>query len=93
MMTNLSRDDLIGILSAIIPPRIPVEVDLWSSAEVAQFLKCSQSQVLERYAPLPDFPKTIRLPSVTAKKGHPRWKAKDIIEWAGKYAESANRNA
>lgn len=72
---------------------IPVDVDLWSSDEIAAYLKVSAFQVMNRYAPLPDFPKAIRLPTGTGSKGFPRWKAKDVIAWAEKHQEKERRRA
>lgn len=69
---------------------IPVEVDLWDADTIAQFLKVSKHQVMQRYAPLPDFPAAARLPA-KGGKGHPRWKAAEVIKWAEKYFE--NRKA
>lgn len=67
--------------------KIPLSVDLWSSAEIGFYLKLSPRVITERYAPLPDFPKAIRLPSSSGGHGHPRWRARDIIAWAGKYQD------
>ena len=66
-------------------PSIPVNVDLWDSETIAAYLKCSVSQVMQRYAPRPDFPRTIRLPS--DRRGSPRWKATEVIEWAESFRE------
>jgi hypothetical protein len=43
-------------------PAIPLAVDLWDIATVAQFLKREAKVVRERIAVLLDFPKAIRLP-------------------------------
>ena len=64
---------------------IPVEVDLWDAATIAQFLKVKPAQVLERYACLPSFPNPIRLPTPSGGNGHPRWKAAEVISWALKH--------
>jgi hypothetical protein len=65
---------------------IPVEIDLWDVSVIAQYLKRDPSVVRERICCLPDFPKAIRLPS-TRGKGHPLYKAKEVIQWAEKYQE------
>ena len=81
--------DLIQVYEAIIRmqrPLIPVDVDLWDSETIAAYLKCSASHVMQRYAPLPNFPQTIRLPT-GGSRGTPRWKASEVIEWAEKYKE------
>lgn len=94
-MTDLEK--LADLVAERIRPAIPVDVDLWSAKEVGAYLKVSARQALERYAPLPDFPKPVRLPSTdpraaaqpgkskTKGKGHPRWQAKEVIAWALKH--------
>jgi predicted DNA-binding transcriptional regulator AlpA len=67
-------------------PYIPVDVDLWDSIYCAAFLKCSKEHFMQRYAPRPDFPQSVRLPS--EKRGTPRWKAIEVIEWASTFQES-----
>ena len=66
---------------------VPIELDLWSSTEVAQYLKVSEKQVTDRIACLPSFPCAIRLPTGEKGRGHPRWEAADVIEWARKFKE------
>lgn len=66
---------------------IPVEIDLWDAQSVGAYLKVEKEQVLARYAPLPDFPNAIRLPSPTGGRGRPRWKAREVVAWAEKYQE------
>lgn len=69
--------------------RIPLAVDLWGYAEIADYLKVGVAQVAERYAPLPDFPRAIRLPSTGIRRGHPRYKAAEVIAWAVKHQDRA----
>lgn len=61
---------------------IPAEIDLWSARECGAYIKVSPRQVLERYAPLPEFPRPIRLPSVGGGRGRPLYKAREVIAWA-----------
>ncbi len=68
-------------------PRIPVDVDLWSTKEIGLYLKRSPEVVAERIVTLPDFPQAIRLPSGKGR-GRPLWKARQVIAWAEKYQES-----
>ena len=65
--------------------RIPLAVDLWSNAEIAAYLKCDPRQVSERYSGLPGFPRAIRI----GGKGHPRYKAAEVIAWAEGQTEKA----
>jgi len=84
-------DQLAAAVAARISPAIPLDIDLWSAAEIAAWLKVGTDQVLERYAPLPDFPKAIRLPTPDGGRGRPRWKAAEVIAWAEKYKDSTGR--
>jgi prophage regulatory protein len=65
---------------------IPIQYDLWDSGTIANYLKVSPKHVLQRYAPLTDFPQPIRLPS-DKRAGQPLWKAAEVIAWAEKYQE------
>jgi predicted DNA-binding transcriptional regulator AlpA len=85
-MTESEIEALADALAAR-QPRIPIEVDLWGTKEIAAYLKMIASQVGQRYAPRPDFPKAIRLPTHDGHRSHPRWKAVDVIAWAEKYLE------
>lgn len=67
-------------------PGIPVSIDLWDVATVAQFLKRDPAVTRERITCLPDFPKAIRLPSGKGR-AHPLYKATEVIAWAGTYQE------
>lgn len=65
---------------------------LWDTADVAAYLCCSPHQLLNRFRPMTGFPKAIRLPSLNAgetSRGNPRWKAREIIEWASQHQEHA----
>lgn len=84
--TNLI-DQLATALAGRITPAIPVDIDLWSSEEIARYLKRDRRQVIERIAALPDFPKAIRLPTTGARGSNPLWKAAEVIAWANKYQE------
>ncbi len=79
-------DKLATALAKHLRPSIPITVDLWDVATVAQYLKRDPSVVRERITCLPDFPKAIRLP---AKQGraHPLYKAAEVIAWAETYRE------
>lgn len=77
---------LANMLGQQFKPAIPVDIDLWDVSTIASFLKRSDSNVRERICPLPDFPKAIRLPSLNGR-GHPLWKAAEVIAWAEKYRE------
>ena len=82
---------LADLLGKQLRPTLPVDIDLWDVSTIALFLKRSDSAVRERICPLPDFPKAIRLPS-QGGRGHPLWKAKEVIEWAEKYRETRTKS-
>jgi len=73
-------------LEKIERPIIPAD-DLWDAKTVAAYLKKGKQQVLERYAPLPDFPQAIRLPLPTGGRGHPLWEEAEVRAWARKHKE------
>jgi len=80
-------DQLAAAVAERITPTIPIDIDLWGAAEIGAYLKMGSRQVLERYAPLPDFPKAIRLPTQGGGFGQPRWRATEVIAWAERYQE------
>lgn len=67
-------------------PAIPLSVDLWDIAIIAEFLKRDPQVVRERMACMPSFPKAIRLPTKNGR-AHPLYKAKEIIEWTEKFRD------
>lgn len=85
MNTNITQ--LAEQIAHYIRPAIPLSVDLWDAETISSYLKVSARQVRERYAIMPGFPQAIRLPSGGTEKGHPRWKAEEVIAWAEKYQE------
>lgn len=65
----------------------PTEIDLWDADTIATYLMVTPRQVTERIVVMPDFPNAIRLPTITGSKGHPRWKAVEVIAWVHQYRE------
>ena len=90
-MQTISNDErLLQVLERItdkLNAAVPLDIDLWSSDQIAAYLKKDRRKVMERIACLPDFPRAIRLPSTTGGKGQPLWKAKEVIAWAESYQE------
>lgn len=69
-------------------PAVPIDVALWDASDIAGYLRRSASVVREHIACLPGFPKPIRLPARGGTgRGHPLWKAKEVIAWAESYSE------
>jgi hypothetical protein len=83
--------NIIDLLAAAVAkqvrPAIPIDIALWDIATIAAYLNRGESQVRERMACLPDFPKAIRLPSANTTRGHALYKAKEIIAWASKFQD------
>lgn len=79
--------EAIETLRDMVSPQIPLSVDLWDARHAAAYLKVKPRQITERYALRPGFPPAIRLPTKNGR-GHPRWRAIDIIEWAEKHMDT-----
>ncbi len=65
------------------------EEALWTSADVARYLRYSVKHFTDRIATLPDFPKPARFPAVRGGKGHARWNPEEIRSWFEKHREAA----
>jgi len=75
-------EDLAAAIARHTARRIPLAVDLWSVSEIADYLKCSERYVLDNYAARTDFPSAVRLPGKGTRRGHPRYRAAEVIKWA-----------
>jgi hypothetical protein len=88
---DTNEPDLIDRLAAAVAerirPQIPFEYEMCDVATIAAWMKLSESQVRERLAPQPDFPKAIRLPTTSGGKGHARYRAKEVFAWMMKYQD------
>lgn len=82
LLTKLASE-----LAKHLRPAIPVAVDLWDLATIAQFLKRDDQVVRERIVCLPSFPKAIRLPTIGGTRSRPLWKATEVIAWTEQYRE------
>ena len=78
----MNAEQLIAFIEQQTKPQIPITVDLWSVKEIAAFLKMSESSVRERIVTADGFPKPKRL-KTNRGLSHPRWKAAEVIRWAG----------
>lgn len=81
-MENIELIDRIAdaVVDRMQPP-VPMSVRLWDAKTIATYLHRSPAVVLERVVTLPGFPAPFRLPTQTASKGQPLWKAAEVIEW------------
>ncbi|WP_141202414.1 hypothetical protein [Thiomonas delicata] len=84
---NVDLDALASAIALRIARPVPIDIELWSAKEIAAYLKVGPRQVSERYALMPGFPKTIRLPTVAGVRGTPRWSAAEVIQWATNHRE------
>lgn len=84
-------NELINRLAAAVAdrirPQIPFDYEMWDIATIASCLKLSEAQVRERLAPRPDFPKAVRLPTISGGRGHARYRARDVWAWMMKYQD------
>jgi predicted DNA-binding transcriptional regulator AlpA len=74
------------LITAIKASSIASDKRLWDAETVAAYLGVSVETVRNRYAPRPDFPPALRLPTAS-QRGTARWQSGDIMEWAEKYRE------
>lgn len=77
-------DELAIRVSDKILPSVPVKLSYWGLQEIAACLGCSTKNV-SRMSALPDFPTSYRFPTGDGSRGHRRWLAKEIIDWAETY--------
>ncbi|MCM1128998.1 MAG: hypothetical protein NC211_03835 [Alistipes senegalensis] len=90
MLENLAAKLADAVIANAKSP-IPIEHDVWDTKTIGQFLKCSEYQVRTRFACLPDFPKSTRLPLPNGGWSNRRWKAKEIMDWYNKYERDQRR--
>ena len=84
-MSNTSAAELHTLLrdALALMPRMPVQQQLWCSADVAEYLRCSMRHATERIVCLPSFP-----PAVRINGGRPLWEAREVMEWALSHKET-----
>ena len=82
-------DQLISVmLDRKAAPPIDLAVTLWNTTDVAEYLKVSYRYASEYVVTHHTFPNALRLPNKNGRKGHPRWYASEVVEWAARYQES-----
>lgn len=76
-------DELIAaVLNTKLKPSIDIDIQLWSTADIAEYLNISYKYTSEYIVTHHSFPQAIRLPTKSGERnGHPRWYASDVIEW------------
>ena len=73
-------------ISARIAPAVPIAAAFWDKKAVCACL-CMSESTLNKIVDTPDFPPKYRFPASSGRdrRGYPRWKAKDIMEWAERF--------
>jgi len=66
---------------------------LLSAEDVAALLKCSTGYVLEQYVHAPGFPASIRLSGPNGRRGQPRWRRSEIMDWIDMHQNVPARRA
>lgn len=67
------------------PAPIPVEFQLWSTENIATYLRRSRSTVRDEVVHLPSFPKPVRLPTASKQRSQALYKAPEVIAWAARH--------
>lgn len=83
-MSEINIEELAKQIADRVRPAVPIEYALWDIAEVAAYMHKSADVVRNRIACLPSFPKPIRTPALREGKmtrGHPVYKAIEVIRW------------
>ncbi|MGO2705717.1 MAG: hypothetical protein ACTIBJ_14845 [Pseudomonas helleri] len=86
--TNINPDsgeDLLATLRALVnelrAPKVSIDDELWTSDDIAQYLKLAQYTVERRIVVQPGFPLAFQ-PCATGAKAVKRWFAGEVIKWA-----------
>lgn len=79
LLKQLQRiaDAMESYVSAIKVSKAP---ELWTTVDIATWLKLANSEVRDRIVKLPTFPSPFS--PTQSKQGHKVWFAADVIEWA-----------
>lgn len=68
----------------------PADRVIWSGKDCAKYLGVSERHFGDRVSKSHGFPEPIRLPDEHGNRGHARWHAVDIQEWAAKQKRRAS---
>lgn len=81
---QMDTQDLVGSIQELIRqlqrPTVPAEHELWTSQDVASYLKLSAYTVERRVVVQPGFPASVQ-PCATGAKAAKRWFAGEVITW------------
>lgn len=83
-------DEQAGLLAALQElvaqlkrPQVKADDQLWTSDDIADYLKLSADSTERRVVTRPDFPAPLQ-PCLTGKRAAKRWFAAEVIDWARK---------
>lgn len=79
------------ILAKLEHPPVPLEMQLWTIANIANYFQKHTQTVRESMACLPSFPPAIRLPSRNGARSHPLYNAADVIKWAESFKDKRRK--
>ena len=66
-------------------PQMQREPEMWNAEDIAFHMRVGKRQVLERYAPTPEFPKSTRVKLAGGGRGQPLWEPEEVRKWWNKY--------
>jgi hypothetical protein len=93
--TSINEAEIIARLDLILAklgsPAVPLDEQLWTLAEVANYFRKHLQTVRESMACLPSFPAAIRLPARAGARSHPLYNAREVIKWAKSYQEKRRK--
>jgi hypothetical protein len=84
---QVDLESLVSILQRQTHPIVPAGSELWTADDIAEYLRMNSRQVKERVVPVPGFPQAIWIPSTTGRRGQPRWKRSEVIDWAERHQD------
>ena len=87
MTSQATIDQIADAVAARLRPAIPIDVALWDAKACGAYIKKSGEYFRDHVATLPHFPPAIRIPSESGGRGHPLWRAIEVIEWVAKHRE------
>ena len=88
---NIVADKLDQLIAVILSSNIKSSVEpenlLWDIKEISEYIRVSYKYTSEYIVSHHRFPRPIRLPTKDGRKGHPRWYAKEVMEWVQEHRE------
>lgn len=68
-------------------PKVGFDKVLWDTSQIAEYISVSYKYASEYVVTHHTFPLAIRIHNKSGKSGHPRWYAKEVIDWVAKWRE------